>query len=119
YVGLTFALVIVGYAVAGHTIDSLLYPDPAFREALYRAAALPAVVFDILIVVLVAVIAAGWVLVFWSAASQQPFSRRYRNMYISLSALMSREFHVADLYGRFAQSVLALSRRLNGLLRWV
>ncbi|MGB0128157.1 MAG: proton-conducting transporter membrane subunit, partial [Rhodocyclaceae bacterium] len=73
YVGLTFALVIVGYAVAGHTIDSLLYPDPAFREALYRAAALPAVVFDILIVVLVAVIAAGWVLVFWSAASQQPF----------------------------------------------
>jgi NADH-quinone oxidoreductase subunit L len=69
--------------------------------------------------VLVTLIAAGWVFVFWSAANQQPFSRRYRSLYLSLYALMSREFHVADLYSRWAELLLAFSRRLNGLMRWV
>ena len=119
YVILSFALVILGYALAGHAIDTLLYPDPAFREALYHAASLPAPLFTALMLVLVAAIAAAWLLVFRSAARREPLTRRYRNLYLSFYAWMSRELYVADLYGRLASSMLARSRRLNALLRWV
>lgn len=119
YVVLSFALVILTYVLVGHTIDTLLYPDPAFREALYRAASLPAPLFTVLILVLVTLIAAGWLLVFWSTAKQEPLTRRYRHLYLSIYALMSREFYIADLYGRLAGSILARSHRLNALMRWV
>lgn len=119
YVILSFALVIVTYVLAGHAIDTLLYPDPAFREALYRAASLPAPMFSLLMLILVTLIAAGWLLVFWSTAKQEPLTRRYRDIYLSIYALMSREFYMADLYGRLAGFILARSRRLNALLRWV
>jgi NADH-quinone oxidoreductase subunit L len=105
--------------LVGHTIDTLLYPDPAFREALYRAASLPAPMFTVLMLVLVTLIAAGWLLVFWSTAKQEPLTRRYRDLYLSIYALMSREFYIADLYGRLAGFMLARSRRLNALMRWV
>ncbi|WP_242523178.1 NADH-quinone oxidoreductase subunit L [Thiocystis minor] len=119
YVVLSFALVILGYVLAGHMIDTLLYPDPAFREAIYDAASLPAPLFTVLMLVLVAAIAGAWLLVFRSAARREPLTRRYRNGYLSLYAWMSREFYVADLHGRLASALLARSRRLNALLRWV
>lgn len=119
YVILSFALVILGYVLVGHTIDTLLYPDPAFREALYDAASLPAPLFTVVMLVLVAAIAGAWLLVFRSAARREPLTRRYRNLYLSLYAWMSRELYVADLYGRLASALLARSRRLNALLRWV
>lgn len=119
YVILSFALVIVGYVLVGHTIDTLLYPDPAFREALYDAAALPAPLFTVVMLMLVAAIAGAWLLVFRSAARREPLTRRYRDLYLSLYAWMSREFYVADLYGRLGSLLLARSRRLNALLRWV
>ncbi len=119
YVIVSFALVILGYVLAGHTIDTLLYPDPAFREALYDAAALPAPLFTVVMLLLVAAIAGAWLLIFRSAARREPLTRRYRNLYLSLYAWMSREFYVADLHGRLATSLLARSRRLNALLRWV
>ncbi len=119
YVILSFALVILTYVLVGHTIDTLLYPDPAFREALYRAASLPAPLFTLLMLILITLIAAGWLLVFWSTARQEPLTRRYRDLYLAIYALMSREFYIADLYGRLAGSMLARSRRLNALMRWV
>lgn len=119
YVILSFALVILTYVLVGHTIDTLLYPDPAFREALYRAASLPAPMFTLLMLVLVILIAAGWMLVFWSTAKQEPLTRRYRDLYLSIYALMSREFYIADLYARMAGFILVRSRRLNALMRWV
>ncbi len=119
YVMLSFAAVIVIYVLAGHTIDTLLYPDPAFREALYRAASLPDPIFTVLMLVLVTLIAAGWLLVFWSTAQPEPLRRRYRDSYLSIYALMSREFYIGDLYGRLAGGMLTRSRRLNALMRWV
>lgn len=119
YVLLSFALVILGYVLVGHTIDTLLYPDPAFREALYEAASLPAPLFTTLMLLLVVAIAASWLLVFRSAARGEPLTRRYRQLYLSLYAWMSRELYVADLYGRLAGLLLAHSRRLNALLRWL
>ncbi len=119
YVVLSFALVILTYLLAGHALDTLLYPDPAFREALYRAASLPTPLFTILLLVLVTLIAGGWLLVFWSAARQEPLTRRYRHLYFSIYALMSREFYMPDLYGRLATGLVTRSRRLNALMRWV
>ena len=119
YVILSFALVILGYVIAGHSIDTLLYPDPDFREALYDAASLPAPLFTVLMLVLVAAIAASWLLVFRAAARREPLTRRYRHLYLSLYAWLSRELYVADLYARLASGLLTRSRRLNALLRWV
>ncbi|MEY6433883.1 proton-conducting transporter membrane subunit [Thioalkalicoccus limnaeus] len=119
YVILSFALVILTYVLVGHTIDTLLYPDPAFREALYEAASLPGPVFVALMLVLATLIAMGWLLVFWSAARQEPLTRRFRHAYLSLYVLMSREFYIGDLYRRLADGLIVRSQRLNALLRWL
>jgi NADH-quinone oxidoreductase subunit L len=119
YVILSFGLVIMTYVVVGHTFDALLYPDPAFREALYQAASVDFTWFLVVLVVLVVLISAGWLLIFRSAAAQEPLYRRYRALYYGLYALLSREFYIADLYSRAAEKLLAGSRRLNAWLRWV
>ena len=50
---------------------------------------------------------------------EQPLTRRYKELYLGLYALLSREFYVADLYSRVGERMIAASRRLNALLRWV
>jgi NADH-quinone oxidoreductase subunit L len=119
YVILAFALIIMVYVLVGHAFDALLYPDPAFREALYQAASVDFTWFVIQVLVLSLLIAGGWLLVFRSAAAQQPLSRRWRNAYLNLYAFLSRELYVADLYSRLGEQLLAASRRLNAWLRWV
>ena len=119
YVILSFGLVILGYVLAGHAFDTLLYPDAAFREALYGAASVDVTWFLLVLAVLIALIAAGWLAVFRSAAERQPLRRRWRGLYLNLYALMSREFYIADLYSRAGEAVLAASKRVNALLRWL
>lgn len=119
YVILSFGLVIVTYVLVGHAFDALLYPDAEFREALYQAASVNVRWFALVLVLLIALISAGWLLVFRSAAAQEPLTRRYRGLYLNLYALLSREFYIADLYSRTGEQLLNASRRLNALLRWV
>ncbi len=117
YVILSFGLVILSYVLIGHAFDALLYPDPAFREALYSAASVNVTSFVLVLLVLIALIAGGWLMVF--RATAEPLNRRWRERYISLYALMSREFYLADLYSRAGETLLAASKRVNALLRWV
>lgn len=119
YVILSFGLVILTYVLVGHAFDSLLYPDPAFREALYAAASVNVTSFLLVLLLLIALITGGWLMVFRSTAERQPVSRRWRGFYLNLYALMSREFYIADLYSRAGEAILAASKRLNTLLRWV
>jgi NADH-quinone oxidoreductase subunit L len=119
YVILSFGLVILTYVIVGHAFDALLYPDPAFRSALYQAASVSFTWFAAVLVLLIGLISAGWLLVFRSAAAQEPLTRRYKVLYLNLYALMSREFYIADLYSRTGEQLLAASRRLNAWLRWV
>jgi NADH-quinone oxidoreductase subunit L len=119
YVVLSFAAVILTYVVMGHAFDALLFPDPAFREALYGAASVNAATFALVLVLLMVLISAGWLIVFRSEAAQEPLTRRFREPYLRLYALLSREFYVADFYSRMGEQLLAASRRLNALLRWV
>jgi NADH-quinone oxidoreductase subunit L len=119
YVILSFGLVILTYVLVGHAFDALLYPDPAFREALYNAASVNVTSFLLVLLLLIALIAGGWLMVFRSAAEGQPLNRRWRGLYLSLYALMSREFYIADLYSRTAEALVAASKRVNALLRWV
>jgi len=119
YVILSFGLVILSYVLVGHAFDALLYPDPAFRAALYLAASVNFTWFAAVLLLLVVLISAGWLLVFRSEAAQEPLTRRFRTLYLSLYALLSREFYIADLYSRAGEQMLSLSRRLNALLRWV
>ena len=119
YVILSFGLVILTYVLVGHAFDALLYPDPEFRTALYLAASVNVTWFATVLLLLVVLISAGWLLVFRSEAAQEPLTRRYRALYLSLYALLSREFYIADLYSRAGEQMLSLSRRLNALLRWV
>jgi NADH-quinone oxidoreductase subunit L len=116
---LSFGLVILTYVVVGHAFDALLYPDPAFREALYQAASVDFTWFVLVLAVLIALISVGWLLVFRSAAAREPLTRRYRGLYLSLYAFLSREFYISDLYSRAGEQLLSLSRRLNAWLRWL
>jgi len=86
---------------------------------LYGAASVNAATFALVLVLLMVLISAGWLIVFRSEAAQEPLTRRFREPYLRLYALLSREFYVADFYSRVGEQVLAASRRLNALLRWV
>jgi NADH-quinone oxidoreductase subunit L len=118
YVIRSFGLVILTYVLVGHAFDTLLYPDPHFRESLYAAASVNVTSFLLVLLLLIALIAGGWLMVFRSAADRQPLSLRWRGLYLSLYALMSREFYLADLYSRTGEALVAASKRLNALLRW-
>lgn len=116
---LSLAIVVVGYTLIEHSFDYFLYPDRAISAGLYVAASVPLGVFDILIGVLTAAVVLGWVATYYTHANREMFSGRIAKLRLMLYSLITREFYVADVYGRLNQIVLTISRRLNMLLRWV
>jgi NADH-quinone oxidoreductase subunit L len=86
---------------------------------LYAAASVNFTSFLLALLLLIALIAGGWLMVFRSTAERQPLNRRWRGVYLNLYALMSREFYIADLYSRAGETILAASKRVNTLVRWV
>jgi NADH-quinone oxidoreductase subunit L len=116
---LSLAIVVAGYTLIEHSFDYFLYPDRAISAGLYAAASVPLGVFDVLIAVLTAAIVVGWIATYYTHANRDMFTGRIAKLQLMFYSLITREFYVADVYGRLTQIVLQLSRRCNVLLRWV
>jgi NADH-quinone oxidoreductase subunit L len=112
----SFAVVVIGYTLISHAFDLFLYPDPAFREALYAAADMDLFWFDLLMVLISLVIILGWVLSYFTDRNGN--RRHTSRLWLMFYALISREFYLTDLYTRLARSLLAAAARLNLWLRW-
>ena len=119
FVVISFAIVVVGYGLVSYAFDLFLYPDPQFRSQIYAAAHFDIVWFDILVVLVTAVIVLGWILTYYSERngkrdSSTPPSRLWLGFY----ALVSREFYVSDVYAWATRVVLRGAARINVWLRW-
>ncbi len=113
----SFAVVVVGYTLISHAFDLFLYPDPAFRAAIYAAADIDIVWFDILIGVMTSVIVLGWLVTYYAERKGSRGGQRVSRWWMNFYALISREFYVADVYGWLTRGLLALAARLNVWLR--
>jgi NADH-quinone oxidoreductase subunit L len=116
----SFAVVVLGYTLISHAFDLFLYPDAAFRARIYAAAGIDVIWFDALVVLVTAIIVAGWLRTYYNQRNGN--RRRQRSlqlMWLGFYALISREFYVSDLYSRLARGLEALAVRLNVWMRWV
>jgi NADH-quinone oxidoreductase subunit L len=115
----SFAVVVLGYILISHGFDRFLYPDVAFRERLYAAAAIDVFWFDALVVLVTAIIVAGWLRTYYSGRNGRLKEQALRPLWLGFYALISREFYVSDLYTWAARRLEMFAVRLNVWLRWV
>jgi NADH-quinone oxidoreductase subunit L len=116
---LSFAVVVMGYVLVGHAFEAFLYPDAAFREALYTAAGIQAVTFDTLVVLLAVLMGLAWGGAYLTHLRREPVEKDSGTAWLVLYSLFSRELYVADVYERITARLLDLSKRLNVGLRWI
>lgn len=115
----SFAVVVLGYALIAHAFDLFLYPDPVFRERLYGAAGIDLLWFDILIGLMTVVIILGWLATYYSDRNEAGGVERPTRLWTNFYALISSEFYLIDLYAWSANWLLKASTRLNVWLRWI
>jgi NADH-quinone oxidoreductase subunit L len=118
---LSFLIVVVGYTLIAHAFEVFLYPDPALRDAIYAAAGINFLAFDILVVFLTVVLVGAWLMTFYAQSLEFEGTpgTLWNAIYLNLYALFSREFYVSDVYAQLARGSLAATKRVNIWLRWV
>jgi len=115
----SLAVVVVGYTLISHAFDLFLYPDEAFRARIYTAAMIDVIWFDVLVVLVTAVIVAGWLRTYYNQRDGRPKDNAFKPLWLAFYALISRDFYVNDLYVLLTRKLEALATRLNIWLRWV
>ena len=115
----SFAVVVVGYIVISHAFDLFLYPDEAFRARIYEAATIDVIWFDVLVVLMTAVIVTGWLRTYYNERNAQRKDKSLRPLWLGFYALISREFYVNDLYVLTTRRLEAMATKLNIWMRWV
>jgi NADH-quinone oxidoreductase subunit L len=115
----SFAIVVLGYTLISHGFDLFLYPDESFRASIYSAAAIDVVWFDALVVLITAIIVAGWLRTYYGERSGRAGDRFLRPLWVAFYALVSREFYVSDLYTWISRRMEVLAVKLNVWMKWV
>ncbi len=115
----SFAVVVLGYSLIGHAFDQFLYPDMEFRSRIYAAAGIDVLWFDVLVVLVTAVIVTGWLRTYYSERNGRRTDEALQPLWLWFYALVSREFYVSDLYAWLTRRMELLATRLNVWFRWV
>jgi len=115
----SFIIVVVGYTLISHAFELFLYPDESFSKRMYLAAGIDVFWFDVLVVLVTAVIVLGWVRTYYSERKSSRMQKVIKPMWLWFYALISREFYVIDLYVWLVRRLDRLATRLNVWLRWV
>lgn len=118
FIVFSFAIVVIGYALVSHVFDLFLYPDPQFRSQIYAAANFDVFWFDILVVLVTAVIVVGWMVTYYSERNGKRSAGPPNRLWLSFYALVSREFYLSDVYAWATRAMLRGAARLNVWLRW-
>ncbi|MEJ2451993.1 MAG: proton-conducting transporter membrane subunit [Gammaproteobacteria bacterium] len=115
----SFTVVVIGYTLISHAFNLFLYPDEAFRALIYKASNINVVWFDVLIALTALVIVVGWLGTYYGERNGRKRGRQSGRAWISLYALISREFYLADIYAWLSRVILRSAERLNVWFRWV
>ena len=114
----SFTVVVIGYTLIAHVFELFLYPDAHFRDFMHNASNFNVVWFDILIVLTTIVIVSGWLLAYYSQQNGKRVRRQSGRVWLSLYALISREFYLSDIYAWLTRILMRSAERLNIWLRW-
>jgi NADH-quinone oxidoreductase subunit L len=114
----SFAVVVLGYTLIAHAFELFLYPDVQFRDLMHAASNFNVVWFDVMVVVTTIVIVSGWLITYYSQQNGKQTERRPGRVWLSIYALISREFYVADIYAWFSRTLMRMAENLNIWLRW-
>lgn len=114
----SFTVVIIGYTLISHAFAQFLYPEPGMIAQLYVAAHLDLTGFDIVTVLLASFILFGWISAYNADPKATEGKSMRTRMWLSFYSLLSRELYIADLWTVFNRWLLAISARINNLLRW-
>lgn len=114
----SFAIVVLGYALISHAFDLFLYPNETFRAGIYAAAGIDVIWFDALVILMTAIIVAGWLRTYYSQRNGR-HKKHIKPLWIGFYAFVSREFYVSDFYSWITRRLEALAMRLNAWLKWV
>jgi NADH-quinone oxidoreductase subunit L len=115
----SFTVVVVGYTVISHAFDLFLYPDEEFRSRIYAAAGIDVIWFDSLVLLITAIIVAGWLRTYYRERNGHRIDRALKPLWLTFYALVSREFYINDIYSWLAKRLEALAMKMNVWLRWV
>ena len=115
----SFAVVVLGYTLISHAFDLFLYPDEEFRSRIYAAAGIDVMWFDILVVLITAIIVTGWLHTYYSERNGHRMDKALKPLWLTFYALVSREFYINDLYSWLAKRLETLAMKMNVWLRWV
>jgi len=114
----SFTVVVLGYTLIAHAFDLFLYPDPVFRAGIYAAAGIDLIWFDLLVVLLTAVIVLGWLFTYYAEQQRIHEQAWFQALRRRFYRVISRELYISDLYAWASQRILTGAYRLNVLLRW-
>jgi NADH-quinone oxidoreductase subunit L len=114
----SFVVVVIGYTLISHAFDLFLFPDAAFAARLFAAADIDIAMFDTLMILTMAVIVIGWLRVYYNHRDASHKRDRPGEWWMNFYALVSREFHIADIYTALSRGLIGASARINNWLRW-
>jgi NADH-quinone oxidoreductase subunit L len=115
----SLVIIVLGYTVISHAFNLFLYPNVAFRRAIFSAAAISPIAFDAMVILVTLVIVAGWILTYRATHQDKTMRERDTRFWLIYYALISREFYIADLYAAASRGMITASRQVNLWLRWV
>lgn len=105
----TVLVVLATYLVAAQQFGEFLYPDPSTRESFFEAAALPAPIFNALVILFAGAIASGWIVAYARASGRQlRLAAWTRSLGPRLYVLLLNEWYVDQLFSRLGQRVSRL-----------
>ncbi|WP_455216891.1 proton-conducting transporter transmembrane domain-containing protein, partial [Kaarinaea lacus] len=114
----SFTVVVVGYVLIAHAFELFLYPDVQFRDLMHTASNFNVLWFDIMVVLTTIIIVSGWLITYYSQQHRKRPGRQPGRTWISIYALISREFYLADIYAWFSRLLMRMAENLNIWLRW-
>lgn len=112
----SFAVVVLGYAFIAHVFDMFLYPDPAFRAAIYKAAGIKLVYFDFFVVLLTVIFVLGWIFAYYSERRRLIGRDRTAALRRLFYRAAARELYVGDVMSGASRVLVGGARRVNALL---
>jgi NADH-quinone oxidoreductase subunit L len=111
---LTLLFVVFTYLYAAERFTAFLYPDREEVDAYFRAAALPAKLFDGLVAVTTALIVLGWSYLYaQSRGHRLPAPSWLERPQVHLYLLLMNRLYLDTLYAKSARAVMRLAYRLD------
>jgi NADH-quinone oxidoreductase subunit L len=111
---LTLLLVVFTYLFAAETFTAFLYPDPDEVERYFRAAALPARLFDALVVTATLLTILGWFVVYANAHGREiRLPAWLRMLRFHLYVLILNRLYMDVLYARLGLALMRVARRID------